>query len=207
MLASPPLWRYHTPMKTLITLIALAGLAGAPALAQEAKTSSPVKISATEAKEHVNADAIVTGKIVEVNKTARVIHLNFEKPYPNTPFEAVIFSTSTNLFPEVDKLKDKTVRVSGKITEYRGRTEIVLTAPTSCRLSRRRLNQAPGRRNRHNSRMTARRSPCGHGVQSGLIPQLEIGAPSVSGALPPHSAQFALARIASILRRGYCGGC
>ena len=128
MLASPPLWRYHTPMKTLITLIALAGLAGAPALAQEAKTSSPVKISATEAKEHVNADAIVTGKIVEVNKTARVIHLNFEKPYPNTPFEAVIFSTSTNLFPEVDKLKDKTVRVSGKITEYRGRTEIVLTS-------------------------------------------------------------------------------
>jgi DNA/RNA endonuclease YhcR with UshA esterase domain len=39
----------------------------------------------------------------------------------------IIFSDRTNLFPGVDKLQGKKVEVNGKITDYRGRPQIILT--------------------------------------------------------------------------------
>lgn len=117
---------YQQGMKSLAILISLLGLLSASALGQETKTNASVQIPATEAKQHINSEATVTGKIVEVNKTAKVVHLNFDQPFPNQPFEAVIFATRTNLFPEVDQLKGKTVEVTGKITEYHNRAEIIL---------------------------------------------------------------------------------
>jgi len=94
---------------------------------QEAKTNAPVKIPASEAKANIGTNAIVTGKIAEVNKTERLVRLNFENPFPKQTFTAVIFADKMSLFPEVEKLKDKTVEVSGKIVAYRERPQIVLT--------------------------------------------------------------------------------
>src|SRR5262245_10849069 len=91
------------------------------------KTNAPIRISATEAKEHIGAEAVVKGKIVEVNVGERITRLNFDEAYPKTPFTAVIFPRSTNQFPEIEKLKSKTVEVSGKIAVYRERPQIVLT--------------------------------------------------------------------------------
>jgi micrococcal nuclease len=115
-------------MKSLAVLITALTLLGPAVFAQEANTNAPIKISAAEAKKHLNTEAIVTGKIVEVNKSERVVHINFEKPFPNHPFSATIFANKTNLFPEVDKLQGKTVEITGKIVEYRNRPEIVLTS-------------------------------------------------------------------------------
>ncbi len=107
---------------------ALLALTSLVAGAQESATNALLSIRAAQAKQHVNSEAMVTGKIVEVNKAERIVRLNFEKPFPNMPFTAVIFSNKTNLFPEIDKLKDKTVKVRGIITEYRGRPEIILSS-------------------------------------------------------------------------------
>src|SRR5215468_284135 len=93
-----------------------------------AKTNSPIRISASEAKEHIGAEAVVKGKIAEVNVGERITRLNFEEAYPKTPFTAVIFPRSTNQFPEIEKLKSKTVEVSGKIVAYRERPQVVLTS-------------------------------------------------------------------------------
>jgi DNA/RNA endonuclease YhcR with UshA esterase domain len=41
-------------------------------------------------------------------------------------FTAVVFSSNTNRFPDLEKLQGKTVEVTGKITEYRARPQIVL---------------------------------------------------------------------------------
>jgi len=71
---------------------------------------------------------VVKGKIAEVNVGERIVRLNFEQPYPNNPFTAVIFPANTNKFPEVEKLKGKTVEISGKIAQYRERPQIVLTS-------------------------------------------------------------------------------
>ncbi len=95
--------------------------------AQEAATNTILKIRAAEARQHLNAAVVVSGKIVEVNKAERIVRLNFEKPFPNQPLQAVIFAEKTNLFPNLDKLENKDVEVSGKISEYRKQPQIIIT--------------------------------------------------------------------------------
>ena len=95
--------------------------------AQETNTNAPSKIPASQAKDFVGSEKTVTGKVVEVNVAEKLIRINFDKPFPNQTFTAVIFAAKTNLFPEVEKLKDKTVEVSGKIAVFRDRPQIILT--------------------------------------------------------------------------------
>ena len=63
------------------------------------------KAAAADAKANIGTNAIVTGKIVEVNIAEKLVRLNFEKPFPKQLFTAVIFGDKTNLFPDLDKLK------------------------------------------------------------------------------------------------------
>ena len=114
-------------MKLLPSLIVFT-LIGFTSLAQDAKTNTPVRIAASDAKANIGTNAIVTGKIAEVNKTERIIRLNFDAPYPKNTFTAVIFPDSMKLFPDVEKLQDKKVEVSGKIAAYRERPQIVLNS-------------------------------------------------------------------------------
>jgi len=123
-------------MKKVVLLLSLAVVlsVGAQEHDSAAKTNAPIKISAREAKEHIGAEAVVKGKIAEVNVGERITRLNFEEAYPKTPFTAVIFPRSTNQFPEIEKLKSKTVEVSGKIAAYRERPQIVLTSSNQVRV-------------------------------------------------------------------------
>src|SRR5262249_43293303 len=99
-----------------------------------AKTNAPIRISASQAKQHIGAEAVGRGKIAEVNVAERTTRLHFEAAYPKTPVTAVIFPRSTNQFPEIEKLKSKTVEVSGKIAAYRERPQIVLTSSNQVRV-------------------------------------------------------------------------
>ena len=116
-------------MKTIAVLLAFFALAFGTVSGQESKTNSlPAKIPASEAKEHVNAEAIVSGKVIELYKTEKLVRINLDKPFPNQPFTVVIFGNKTNLFPDLDKLKGKTIEVTGKITEYREQPQIILVS-------------------------------------------------------------------------------
>jgi DNA/RNA endonuclease YhcR with UshA esterase domain len=120
-------------MKMVAPLFTFLGLLGGAALAQDAATNAPaakapITISASQAKDHTNEEAVITGIIVDVHNTSSVVHLNFDKPYPNQTFTAVIFGKQISLFPDVEKLKGKTVEVSGRIVEYNHRPEIVLSS-------------------------------------------------------------------------------
>jgi DNA/RNA endonuclease YhcR with UshA esterase domain len=99
-----------------------------------AKSTEPIKVTAPEAKDHIGANALVTGTIADVYKKSGPYRLNFEQPYPNQVFTAVIFARNTNDFPEIDKLKGKKVQVSGKIADYRGHPEIVLNSTNQLKL-------------------------------------------------------------------------
>ena len=126
-------------MKRLALLVGLMGLMSGAAWAQNAgtnapATNAPVKIAASEAKSHIDANASVTGKVAEVNVAERLVRLNFDNPFPKQVFTVVIFAAKTNLFPEIEKLKDKTVEVTGKISDYRGRPEIVLTSTNQLKI-------------------------------------------------------------------------
>jgi len=106
----------------------------APLPAEESGSELTNRVSAAEAKRHLNSEAVVRGKVVEISRAEKVVRLNFEKPFPYQPFTAVIFSNRTNLFGDLEKLKDKTVEVSGRIIEYRRRPEIILSRTNQLRV-------------------------------------------------------------------------
>jgi DNA/RNA endonuclease YhcR with UshA esterase domain len=119
-------------MKKLFAIATLPLLFGLQLLAQESRTNapaseSPIKISATEAKAHSGAEVIVTGKVAEVNQNDRILRFNFEKPYPDNAFTAVVFSANSNQFEHPETFKGKTVQVRGTIKDYHGHPEIILT--------------------------------------------------------------------------------
>ena len=121
-------YRYDWDMKSVSIFVALLTIPGSLVLAQETKPNDALRIAAAQAKDHVGDTAVVTGKVAEVNIAARLIRVNLDKAYPAQTFTAVIFSEKTNLFPEIAKIKGKSVEVSGKIAAYRDRPQIVLTS-------------------------------------------------------------------------------
>jgi len=133
------LHRYQVAMKKVVLHLSFAVLLSAAAQENKsdstAKTNAPIQISATGAKEHIGAQAVVKGTIVEVNVGERIVRLNFDQPYPEMSFTAVIFPANTNQFPEVEKLKGKTAEISGKITAYRERPQIVLTSSNQVKVA------------------------------------------------------------------------
>jgi hypothetical protein len=99
--------------------------------AQNQKGEEVPRHKPDEAKQLVGQQVVIAGRIAEVSKATKLVRLNFEKPFPDQPFQAVIFSSATNRFKGIDfdTLKDKTVEVTGKVTEYHGRPQIVVEAP------------------------------------------------------------------------------
>lgn len=86
-------------------------------------------INACDARNYIGKEKIVEGQIVDGYKSrTNTVFLNFEKPYPNQCFTAVIFSSNLVNFPENPQnyYKGKIVRVRGIIKEYEGKPEIIL---------------------------------------------------------------------------------
>ena len=102
--------------------------------ADEAKTNSIIEIKAGAAKENVGKHASVSGTVAEVSKASGLVRLNFEKPFPHQPFTAVIFAHNTNGFGNLDALKGQKVEITGKISEYRSRPQIILTSTNQLKI-------------------------------------------------------------------------
>ena len=75
----------------------------------------------------IGTNAVVVGKVAEVHKSDKAISLNFEEKFPNHVFTAVVFAKNFSSFTNLDALTGKTVEVSGKVVEYRGKPEIILS--------------------------------------------------------------------------------
>lgn len=118
-------------MKITLQLV-LALIASSFGLAEQGGTVKP--IPAAEARKMIGTNAAVVGKIVEVHKTEKVIRLNFEEKFPKQTFTAVVFARNFNTFTNLDGLEGKTVEVSGPVTEYRGRPEMVLSTNSQLRI-------------------------------------------------------------------------
>jgi len=94
------------------------------------------KLTAGEAKDHIGQEATVCGRVASTRYApatrGKPTFLNLDKPYPNQIFTVLIWGESREKFgtPE-EKYRDKQVCVTGKITEYRGAPEIVVSDPQS----------------------------------------------------------------------------
>ncbi len=87
-----------------------------------------------QAKDHVGKTVVVTGRVAEVAAHDKLVYLNFEKPFPDTPFMAVVFAVKAAPFGDLTKLKGCTIEVSGKVIAFRERPEIIIEKPEQLRL-------------------------------------------------------------------------
>src|SRR5947209_9326383 len=107
--------------KSLITLFAVM-CAASIIIAQ---TSN---YTAVDAAKHVVEIATVTDRVDGVHQSGKGnIFLNMGGKYPNQAFTAFVPSSSAAQFSNPQQYEDKTVAVSGKITLYRGKPEIIVT--------------------------------------------------------------------------------
>ena len=96
--------------------------------------SAQDKLTAAQAKEHFGQNATVCGEVVSTNyadsSNGHPTFLNLDKRYPNQIFTVVIWGENRTKFgkPEAD-YKGKRICVSGKITAYSGKPEIVASDP------------------------------------------------------------------------------
>ena len=93
------------------------------------------KITAAEAKDHVGEVRTVCGKVASTHFASKSkgqpTFLNLDEPYPKEVFTILIWGSDRAKFgtPET-KYKDASVCVTGKITSYRGKAEIIATEPS-----------------------------------------------------------------------------
>lgn len=86
------------------------------------------RIGAAEAVDHYDKKMTVTGTVAQVTIREKLVYLNLDKPFPQTPLAGVIFARSTNAFGDLSALKGKQVELTGKIEEFKERPQIVLTS-------------------------------------------------------------------------------
>jgi hypothetical protein len=97
--------------------------------------ASAASLTADEAAHHIGETATVCGTIASASYAShskgQPTFLNFDKPYPNETFAAVIWATDRAKFrtPE-SALLGKQVCATGVIQLFRGRPEIVLHDPS-----------------------------------------------------------------------------
>jgi len=96
----------------------------------------PAHLTTAEAKAHVGEQATVCGLVKSArwasSSNRKPTFLNLDEPYPKQTFTVVIFEEHRGKFtpaPE-DQFKDKRICVSGKIEEFRGTPEIVVSEPS-----------------------------------------------------------------------------
>jgi|SRR5579863_7230322 len=118
-------------MKLLLPLLVLTFL-----------LSAADTIPSSEAKDHIGQTATVCGKVVSTryldSSNRRPTFLNFDKPFPNHTFTAIIFGENRARFgkPEEEYLQ-KDVCVTGTIANYNDKPQIELTDPKQIRLDAR----------------------------------------------------------------------
>jgi hypothetical protein len=95
-------------------------------------------IPSAQAKDHIGETATVCGKVADaryLETGSHVTFLNFDTPFPNHTFTGFIPGDSRAKFgtPEKDYL-GKEVCLTGKIQDYNGKPEIVLSDPQQIKL-------------------------------------------------------------------------
>ncbi len=100
------------------------------AAAKAAASVSIGIIDYTQAAAHIGEYASVRGVLVTAyTSKSGTIFLDFCKNYKTCPFSGVIFADDAKKFGDLSRYKGETIILTGKISSYQGRTEIVLSNP------------------------------------------------------------------------------
>jgi DNA/RNA endonuclease YhcR with UshA esterase domain len=122
-------------MKSLTVLaVALSFITTAIQGGAEETNSTTVTIGAEQAAAHIGKQVTVTGVVAQVSFRPSLVFLNFDKPYPNSPFTAIVRNNHTNEFEPLSALKGKSVAVKGLVKDYNGKPEIELIGKSQLKL-------------------------------------------------------------------------
>lgn len=133
-------WRQRI-MLTFMTGLGLALLAlGLPMLPSSSEQErsfedwAPTEyISSTKAALEVGMTRVVCGQVVQIRQFAKGTYLNFDAPFPHTPFTAVVWhSDSAHVLKDLDDfnaLSNQQVCVSGEVGDYQGQAQIIVSNP------------------------------------------------------------------------------
>ena len=130
-----------TTIKTLIVTMCIAGLSQIAV----AQSSTPPRISASDAKNHPGETVTVCGKVVDTKVSkyglagrGKPVNFDLDEPEPHPVFFFVTFGSQAGTNPGEAQAayQDKNVCVTGKITLYLGIPEIVATAPNQVQVQK-----------------------------------------------------------------------
>jgi DNA/RNA endonuclease YhcR with UshA esterase domain len=120
-------------------------LVASATLGSWALSATAAPLSPEDAAGHIGETATVCGVVAsakyEANAKSQPTLLDLGKAYPNAVFTAVVYGENRAKFgtPETS-LRGKRVCVTGKISDYHGKAEIVLTDPSQLTT----IGRAPG---------------------------------------------------------------
>ena len=104
---------------------------GTNAAAGAAAPRSAGHIDYTEAKNHVDEQASVSGILIEAYASSSgTVFLDFCASYKNCPFSGVIFADDVQKFGDLSRYAGKRVTLTGLVSSYQGRAEIKLSSPS-----------------------------------------------------------------------------
>ncbi|MBX7041487.1 MAG: hypothetical protein K1X85_01185 [Ignavibacteria bacterium] len=93
---------------------------------QETDGRGLMLIQSKDAKAHEGDSLRVVGTVADVYEGPKVVYLNFEKKFPRNTFSCTIFAGSLDRFGDVKSLAGKKVEVTGKITIFRNKPQMIL---------------------------------------------------------------------------------
>jgi hypothetical protein len=100
------------------------------AAASAAASVSIGTIDYTEASAHIGDIASVRGTLVKAHTSSSgTVFLDFCANYKTCPFSGVVFADDAKAFGDLSRYNGETITITGKISSYQGKAEIVLSDP------------------------------------------------------------------------------
>lgn len=103
--------------------------------AGEQEKTTGETISTRAAVKYIGEYKTVRGFVADVSKRQKVWYLNFDDKYPNNTFTGVIFPRSFDSFPDIESYEGKTIEISGEVSEYNGKAQIILNDPSQIKVN------------------------------------------------------------------------
>ncbi len=106
----------------------------------DAKASAPISIgtiTTNNAHLYIGKTASVRGTLFKAYAAnSGTVFLDFCKNYKTCSFSGVIFSGDISAFGDLSRYVDKTITLTGEISSYQGKAEIILSSPSQLSLGR-----------------------------------------------------------------------
>lgn len=91
-------------------------------------------ISSQEVKLHIGDSLTIRGYVADIYLSDKVAYINFENRFPKNIFSCAVFENRLNDFGDLSKYKEQTVEVTGKITTYKNKPQVILNSKDQIRI-------------------------------------------------------------------------